>query len=49
MIGEWFDENMMLIGIVGTSFWSAIIIYLFVAIKYNLLLPNWIKNISELD
>ena len=49
MIKEWFVENMMVIGIVITSIWFAIIIYRFVAIKYNLPLPKLIKNISKLD
>ena len=47
MIKEWFVENMMVIGIVITSIWTAIIIYKFVAIKYNLSLPNWIKNLEQ--
>ena len=43
MISEWFFENMKVIGIVLTSIFIAIQIYKYVAIKYNLPLPKWIK------
>ena len=46
MIKEWFVENMMVIGIVLSIIWIAIMIYKYVAIKHNLPLPNWIKNLK---
>ena len=46
MIKEWFVENMMVIGIVLSIIWTAIMIYKYVAIKHNLPLPNWIKNLK---
>ena len=46
MIKEWFVENMMVIGIVLSIIWIAIQIYKYVEIKYNLPLPNWIKNLK---
>ena len=45
MISEWFFENFMVIGIVLSIIWIAIQIYKYVAIKYNLPLPKWIKEI----
>ena len=47
MIKEWFVENMMVIGIVLSIIWIAIMIYKYVAIKHNLPLPNWIKNLKD--
>jgi len=49
MIKEWFVENMMVIGIVLSIISIAIPIYKYVAIKYNLPLPNWIKNLKGGD
>ena len=46
MIKEWFVENMMVISIVLSIIWIAIMIYKYVAIKHNLPLPNWIKNLK---
>ena len=45
-MSEWFFENMMVIGIVLSIIWIAIMIYKYVAIKHNLPLPNWIKNLK---
>ena len=36
----------MVIGIVLSIIWIAIMIYKYVAIKHNLPLPNWIKNLK---
>ena len=44
MISEWFFENQMVIGVVGTIIFTSMIIYKHVAIKYNLPLWKWIKN-----
>ena len=49
MIKEWFVENMMVIGIVLSIIWTAIMIYKYFAIKHNLPLPNWIKNLKDGD
>ena len=46
MIKEWFVEYMKVIGIVLSIIWTAIMIYKYVAIKHNLPLPNWIKNLK---
>ena len=46
MIKEWFVENMMVIGIVLSIIIIAVQIYKYVAIKYNLPLPKWIKESS---
>jgi len=46
MISEWFFENFMVIGIVLSIIFIAIQIYKYVAIKYNLPLPKWIKESS---
>ena len=46
-MSEWFFENMMVIGIVLSIIWIAIMIYKYVAIKHNLPLPNWIKNLKS--
>ena len=48
-MSEWFFENMMVIGIVLSIIWIAIMIYKYVAIKHNLPLPNWIKEGSFFD
>ena len=45
MISEWFFENQMVIGVVLTIICFSIMLYKYVAIKYNLPLPKWIKNI----
>ena len=45
-MSEWFFENFMVIGIVLSIIIIAIQIYKYVAIKYNLPLPKWIKGIS---
>ena len=47
MIKEWFVENMMVIGIVLSIISIAIPIYKYVAIKYNLPLPKWIKEMTK--
>ena len=47
MIEEWFFENQMVIGIALSSIWIAIVIYKYVAIKHNLPLPNWLKNLDQ--
>ena len=49
MISEWFFENQMVIGVVGTIIFTSMIIYNHVAIKYNLPLWNWIKNTDFSD
>ena len=46
-MSEWFFENIMVIGIVLSIIWIAIMIYKYVAIKHNLPLPNWIKNLKD--
>ena len=46
-MSEWFFENFMVIGIVLSIIIIAIQIYKYVAIKYNLPLPNWIKNLKQ--
>ena len=46
MIKEWFVEYMKVIGIVLSIIWIAIMIYKYVAIKHNLPLTNWIKNLT---
>ncbi len=46
-MSEWFFENFMVIGIVLSFIIIAIQIYKYVAIKYNLPLPNWIKNLKD--
>ena len=43
-MSEWFFENFMVIGIVLSIIIIAIQIYKYVAIKYNLPLPKWIKE-----
>ena len=48
-MSEWFFENFMVIGIVLSIIIIAIQIYKYVAIKYNLPLPNWIKEGSFFD
>ena len=45
-MSEWFFENFMVIGIVLSIIIIAIQIYKYVAIKYNLPLPKWIKNLK---
>jgi Tfp pilus assembly major pilin PilA len=45
-MSEWFFENMMVIGIVLSITIIAVQIYKYVAIKYNLPLPKWIKKID---
>ena len=49
MIKEWFVENMMVIGIVLSIIWIAIMIYKYVAIKHNLPSPKRIKYCSFSD
>ena len=44
MISEWLFEIFMVIGIVLSIIIIAIQIYKYVAIKYNLPLPKWIKE-----
>ena len=44
-MSEWFFENFMVIGIVLSIIIIAIQIYKYVAIKYNLPLPKWIKEV----
>ena len=41
------DANYVALAIVFSSIWFAIMIYKYVAIKYNLPLPNWIKNLKD--
>ena len=42
---EWIRENYVALAIVINGVVFSIIIYRFVAIKYNLPLPKWIKEI----
>ena len=49
MISEWFFQNQMVIGVVLTTIVISIVIYKYVAIKYNLPFPKWIKNTDFSD
>ena len=40
------DANYVALAIVFSSIWFAIMIYKYVAIKHNLPLPNWLKNLD---
>ena len=44
-MNEWIRENYVALAIVINGVVFSIIIYRFVAIKYNLPLPKWIKEI----
>ena len=41
------DANYVALSIALSIIWIAIVIYKYVAIKYNLPLPNWIKNLDQ--
>ena len=40
------SANYVAIGIALSIIWFAIVIYKYVAIKHNLPLPNWLKNLD---
>ena len=46
-MSEWLSENYVVLAIVINGVTFSIIIYRFVAIKYNLPLPKWIKNLKS--
>ena len=41
------DANYVALSIALSIIWIAIMIYKYVAIKHNLPLPNWIKNLKD--
>ena len=41
------DANYVAISIALSIIWIAIVIYKYVAIKHNLPLPNWLKNLDQ--
>jgi len=41
------DTNHFALAIALSIIWIAIVIYKYVAIKHNLPLPNWIKNLDQ--